>query len=477
MNAILEAYCASKPLRPYQEMTTAAVNAELRRGKRVLMVAPTGAGKSRMSAECMRPAAKGLVLTHTTILREQSKATLPGCNVATIGSLVSKSAAGQRRRESLKAFDRFFIDEAHHIVSEEWVKLIPYMAHGALFGATATPERSDGTPLGDVFETLIAAAKYSELVADGFLVPCDIAKPKLTRAQQRKAKVKVDGVAAYIEHGRVPGEANKWRPGIYFAPTIAECEEAVIGFANAGIRAAVVSCDVTGEARQTLFDAYAAGELDMLCSPMALSEGFDSPRAEVCVLCRSASSLSVYIQMVGRVLRPYPGKERALLIDCTDAASVHGSPTQDRRYSLSGKGIETDLGEDEDQEALARDIAEREAWKLVRVEYEIVRDRLKAKFCDIQQAVTDAGHNPSKAFFEFRRAIQVKDERGFVSEPFAIPYVVGAKKARVCNHCGHRVKPGEIILSATGRTIFHRDCWFETLSDEQLTAYKETQVG
>jgi superfamily II DNA or RNA helicase len=465
MNPTLEAYCDTKPLRPYQETATSAVNAELGRGKRVLLVAPTGAGKSRMSAECMRPAAKGLVLTHTTILREQSKATLPGCHVATIQSLVAKGESGQRRREALKHYDRFFIDEAHHIVGKEWVQLIPHMAHGALFGATATPERSDGTPLGDVFETLIAAAKYSELVTDGFLVPCDIAKPKLSRAQQKKQKVKVDGVAAYLEHGRVPGEANRYRPGIYFAPTIAECQQAVLGFSNAGVRAALVSCDVTGEERQSLFDAYAAGQIDMLCSPMALSEGFDSPRAEVCVLCRSASSLSVYIQMVGRVLRPCTGKERALLIDCTDAASVHGSPTQDRRYSLTGKGIESDIG-DEEEEKLIKESAEREAWKLVRIEYEIVRDRLKARFTELQQEATDKAYKPGWVFHRFSEDTALKP-----------PRLLESKYQSTCKHCRTRVKPGEQILWQPEGKVYHRDCWFETLTDEQLTAYQESQHG
>lgn len=473
MNQVLEDYCAAKPLRPYQATALAAVDAELQRDKRTLLVAPTGAGKSRMMSEYMRPAARGLVLTHTTILREQSKATIPGCHVATIQSLIVPGPGGERRRAALRQFDRFAVDEAHHLVGAEWIKLVPFMAHGSLLGVTATPQRADGTPLGDVFETLVAAAKYSELVADGYLVPCDIAKPQMTRAQQRKAKVKVDGVASYLEHGCVPG-TQRYRPGIYFAPTIVECQQAVNQFADAGIRAAVVSCDVTGEARQDLFDAYAAGELDMLCSPMALSEGFDSPRAEVCVLCRSASSLATYIQMVGRVLRPCPGKERALLIDCTDAASIHGSPTQDRRYSLSGVGIETEPEESEDKALLEQEIREREAWKVVRIQYEIVRDRLKAEFVDIQQAATDAGHKPGAAFFAFKNAMQTRDARGFIQDPpFKVPYVIDAKKAHVCGHCRHRVAPGEIVLSGAQKVVFHRDCWFETLSDAELTAYKE----
>lgn len=470
MSAQLEAYCATKPLREYQHTACAAVSAHLDAGRITLLVAPTGAGKSRMSAEIMRPATKGIVLTHTTILREQSKATLPGCSVATIQSLVAKGQAGDWRRAQLKDFDFFFVDEAHHLVGEEWVKLVPYMRHGKLFGATATPQRADGTPLGDVFETLVSAARYSYLVHEGFLVPCDVAKPKLSRAQQKKQKVKVDGVQSYIDLARREGTNSEYRPGIYFAPTIAECDGAVYRFADAGIRAAVVSCEVTGEWRQDIFDAYSRGDLDMLCSPMALSEGFDSPRAEVCVLNRSCASIATYIQMVGRVLRPCPGKDRALLIDCTDAASVHGLPTADRNYSLLGAGIVEAI--EEDTEQVAREHAEREAWQLVRIEYELVRDNLKAKFVNIQQEATDKGRAKGWVFCEFKRAIQSKDDRGFVSEPFKVPRILEAKRASVCAHCRHRVAVGSTILWDGPSKVLHQDCYFETLTDEQLVAYK-----
>lgn len=466
------AYRQGKPLRPYQQVAAAAVRSELDRGKRVCLVAPTGAGKSRTSLEVMHDAAKGLVITHTRTLRDQSAATIPGCAISTVQALVAKGPGGERRREALKSFDRVFIDECHHIVSEEWTAVIPALAHAQVFGATATPERADGTPLGDVFDSMIVAAKYSFLVSEGYLVPCDIAKPKLSRAQQKKQKVKVDGVASYFDHGL--REDGSPRPGIYFAPTISECIDAAERFNAKGVRAAVVSCDVTGEERQRLFDAYSAGHLDMLCSPVALAEGFDSPRAEVCILCRSASSLATYIQMVGRVLRPSMGKLRALLIDCTDAAAIHGSPTADRRYSLAGKGIELDVPEEE-REALEREIKEREAWQLIRIEYDIIRDKLKALFVDIQQQATDAGKKPTAAFYDFKRAIQKKDARGFVSEPLKLPYVIDAKKQHVCEHCRHRVKPGETVLQQS-RGFYHRDCWFETLSDEQLTAYKESRA-
>jgi superfamily II DNA or RNA helicase len=465
MNTALESYCAGKPLRPYQAEAVAAVEAHLQRGRITLLVAPTGAGKSRMSAGLMLPALRGLVLTHTTILREQSKATLPGVSVATIQSLIGKGEQAAYRREKLKLFDRFFVDEAHHLVGPEWVQLVPYMKHGHLFGATATPQRADGTPLGDVFEQMVVAARYSDLVNDGYLCPCDVAKPKLSRAQQRKMKVKVDGVQSYLDHGRREGTENEWRPGIYFAPTISECESASERFNNLGIRSRVVSCEITGTERQAIFDAYSSGQLDMLCSPMALSEGFDSPRAEVCVLCRSAASVANFIQIVGRILRPAPGKERALLIDCTDAVSAHGLPTADRVYSLHGEAMSIEVPLEE-QEKQQREAAEREAWQLVRVEYELVRDRLKGRHASLRQEAIDHGYKRGWVFQQFKALTGVET-----------PLIVTAVKLSTCAHCRTRVKLDSQILRTRkdighGYNFFHQDCWFETLNDEQLSSFK-----
>lgn len=438
-------------------MTSVVV--ELERGKRVLLVAPTGAGKSRMALEVIerckvaRPGS-GLVITHTDVLREQSRSTIPGTVVANIQALTKPGPAGDARRAACRGFPIVFSDEAHHIASDLWMTALPVISHALVFGATATPERSDGRPLGDAFDSLVVAAKYSELVADGYLVPCDIAKPELTRKQQRRRKVRVDGVASYLEHARRAD--GTYRPGIHFAPTISECEEAVARYIDAGIPAAVVSCDITGTQRLALFAAFAAGLLTVLVSPMALAEGFDSPRAEICVLCRSAASLATYIQMVGRVLRPAPGKERALLIDCCDAASIHGSPTTDRRYSLTGTGIETEE-EAEEKEAAEQEEREREAFKLVRVKYEIIRDRLKSRFTELQQEATDRGYKPGWVFHQFSGETQMPT-----------PRILESKYQSVCKHCRHRVKQGEHILWEPGSKVYHRDCYFETLTDEQL---------
>jgi hypothetical protein len=75
----------------------------------------------------------------------------------------------------------------------------------------------------------------------------------------------------------------------------------------------------------------------VLINVFVLTEGFDAPATEVCIIARGCTHTGTYLQMVGRVLRPAPGKTAAILIDLAGVSWSHGLPTEDRAYSLDGK--------------------------------------------------------------------------------------------------------------------------------------------
>lgn len=453
--------------RPYQTVAEDKVVAFLLAGKKTLLVAPTGAGKTRMARNIIRkylvalaalsplPATSrgAMILAHTVVLREQNTANIPGVPVVTIQSLIAPGHMGNRRRELLQHYHCFFVDEAHHLVGEDWRELVPHL-HSGLFGATATPERADGTPLGDVFEEIVVAASYSELVRDGYLCPCDVAEPEVSRKNQKKLKIRPDGVAAFLSHCYRPD--GSVRPGIFFDSTIALCELAVEQLTAKGIRAKVVSCNTGPDERQETFDAYSRGELDLLASPMALSEGFDSPRAEICVLRRTAQGLGTYLQIAGRVLRPYPGKECALLIDICDAKSVHGFPTDDRAYSLLGKGIsnvmpEAEL-EPEEQDPVMR-------YQTIEAKFDIVRDRLRDLFRELKLRGDEAGYKRGWIGYRMEEKTGVK-----------MPLPFEAKFKSVCKHCRRRLKVGEQMFWLGTGKVYHEDCYFASLDQDTLKA-------
>jgi superfamily II DNA or RNA helicase len=285
---------------------------------RVVVCLPTGAGKTTIAAALLLGARAPLAIVHTTTLRDQTRRRLgAGVRVATIQGLLARG----RRIDA----DVVFFDECHHLASASWHRVLALLPKGVrVVGMTATPVRADGTALGTCFDALVSTTSYSDLLARGWLAPCRV--------------VDVSGIApadAYLEHGQR-------RPGILFAPSIAGCNAAVATLLAAGVRAAAIDNTTPARMRAWAFQAYDSGELDLLASPMALSEGFDSPRAAVCILDRTCVHDGIYLQTAGRVLRPHPTKTAsapALLLDCRGAALRHGSPTDDRSYHLDGAPI------------------------------------------------------------------------------------------------------------------------------------------
>jgi superfamily II DNA or RNA helicase len=311
------------PARPYQTVAVTSVRAHWAAGRRRVCVAlPTGSGKTHVAAMLLHGARNPLAIVHTRTLLDQTRRRMPGVTVLTV------QAATRMPAGALAAHDVVFEDECHHLPSGRWATLrARYSPWALVLGCTATPQRADGVALSGLYDAIVAPVGYQQLLADGHLAPCDVIDAREYRGRP---------ALAYLRHGR-------GLPGILFAPTMAACRDAVQTLRDAGVRAAPLDSQCTASVRTATLAAYAAGQMDVLCSPMALAEGFDSPRAQVCILDRECEHVGTYLQIANRVTRPdpaCPGK-RAMLLDCTGAAQRHGHPLQDRTYSLDGAGITT----------------------------------------------------------------------------------------------------------------------------------------
>lgn len=296
-------------LRPYQQQAIDRARDAFRHGAgRVCVVAPTGAGKTVIaSGICTTARGRVLFLVHRQELADQARATLPaGVHVDTIQRLL---ASGDR-----PAADLVIADECHHLVSSEWATVAT--CYPTMVGLTATPQRADGTPLGDLFNALVVVASYSDLLAAGHLVPCDLYAPN--RRESSLAMPVAEAVAMY------PG-----RKILVFCATVAEAR-------------AVGDCvdgETPGDLRRDTIARFRDGAIRVLSSVYCLSEGFDVPDASVAILARGFGHVSSYLQAVGRVLRPAAGKSSAVVVDLVGSSLEHGMPTEDRHYSLDGDGI------------------------------------------------------------------------------------------------------------------------------------------
>lgn len=312
-------------LRDYQEKAVAGVNLMWETGDRcVCLVAPTGSGKTVMGQALAAQFAHPLWICHRRELVNQAQARLgPSVQVVTVQKLLR---SGDR-----PTGDALILDECHHMVSEEWGKVAAHYDSQPVVGLTATPERSDGRPLGDMFSNMVVAATYSELIEAGHLVPARVFRPKESLPSGQLAK---DPIDAYREHG------NNGQGFLYVGRVPHAIEQAEI-FNAAGIGTAAIVATTPKNERDEIFADFAAGGRQILSNVYTLTEGVDVPEASVCILARRCSHQSIFLQMAGRVLRPAPGKEVATVIDLSGITHIHGLPTEDRIYSLKGTAIRT----------------------------------------------------------------------------------------------------------------------------------------
>lgn len=335
-------------LRDYQTKAIADVRAAVRGGsKRVVLVLPTGAGKTRTGGEIARLAVgKGgriLWLAHRGELVDQAARALRALGLDVGGISASSSVSPQphapvqiatvqtllSRPASRPPATLIVADEAHHYVAEQFRTVLEHYPNALTLGLTATPERSDGRGLGEMYTGLVVGATVEQLTTLGHLVPCEIIRPAKALGRGDIAKHPVDAYVAHAAGTRA----------IVFARFVDEAESFAAEFNTRGIPAACLHGNTPWGERQDTIARFRSGAIRVLVNVYCLTEGFDAPETETCILARGAGSVGLYLQMVGRVLRPAPGKARALLIDLKGVSHYHGEPADDREYALDGRGI------------------------------------------------------------------------------------------------------------------------------------------
>lgn len=336
-------------LRPYQTAAIESVRAAMRDGgKRVVLVLPTGAGKTRTgSAIVERSVARGrrvVWLAHRTELIEQTAQTLQGFGLNVGVSAASSvwpsnpsapvqvcSVQTLLARDHRPPADLLVWDECHHASESapSWAALLAAYPETRTLGLTATPERGDGSGLAPLFDRLVVGVTVRELTEQGHLVPCEVVRPNRLLKPGELAQEPLD---AYREH--TPGQQ-----GFLFAKSVEEAQRYAEQFTAAGIRAVAIHAGTKTDERAVALELFRQGVVRILCNVYVFTEGTDLPMAQVCILARGASTAGIFLQMVGRVLRPHRSKRSATLFDLRGVTHVHLMPEDERIYSLEGKGI------------------------------------------------------------------------------------------------------------------------------------------
>jgi superfamily II DNA or RNA helicase len=328
-----------------------------------LLVLSTGAGKTVVFAAITQAAAargrRVLILVHRRELIHQASAKLTQAGV-THGIIAAgfqpsdhpvQVASVQtliRRIHHAAQPDLIVIDEAHHGVAGSWRKVIDHWPNSLLLGVTATPVRQDGRGLGMVFDRLVLGPSTAELIATGYLSPARIYAPPpvadLTGIHRRAGDYAIDEAAERMDRPTVTGDAishyqriGAGQPAIAFCCNVKHAEHVCAAFNHAGVQAATLLGCTDPVRRDATVAGFAAGTLQVLVTVDVVSEGFDIPAAGCAILLRPTQSLGLYLQQVGRVLRPAPGKTHAVVLDHVGNVHRHGFPDDHREWTLADR--------------------------------------------------------------------------------------------------------------------------------------------
>ncbi len=354
--------------REYQTRMLNDTRQAIREGaQRILNVAPTGAGKTVMFAQIAQGAAargnRVYIIVHRRELLEQTTAALynlgvvcgqivPGRPMTRETVQVAMVQTIVRRLHHLRRPDILIMDECHHVIEgNTFGRIIDYWSDAVVLGYTATPARLDGTGLGvgqgGYFEQMIEGPGISDLVEWGYLSYPVMYRPPEEHADNYRVKrgdFDTKEQAQAMSRRKVVGDAiEHYREHLGGLPVIVSCvniEHARLmaeQFFRAGYTARTVWGGMPRAERERAIRGLGDGSVQVVTFCDLINEGVDVPVLTGVILMRRTMSLGLYTQIVGRSLRAYPGKRRAVILDHVGNYYLHGHILAEREWSLEGE--------------------------------------------------------------------------------------------------------------------------------------------
>lgn len=261
-------------------------------------------------------------------------------------------------------FDLVIVDEAHHATAGSWKKIINKYSKARVLGVTATPVRTDGAGLNEIFDTLIVGPQIGELIEWGMLTSPKTLIPR-NMVDLSSVDVKKNGswdehsLARAVDKPTITGDAIKeytkycaYVPAVAFCVDVEHAENVARDFQAAGygfyavdgsfdddLRAAILN-GLTGASTDDEIKVLERngifGPIHGVTSCAIVSEGTDIPAIGCVIQLRPTQSLSLYLQQVGRGLRLFAGRKIAYNLDHVGNAWRHGFPEENQEWSLEG---------------------------------------------------------------------------------------------------------------------------------------------
>lgn len=332
-------------LRPYQQQAKDAIFREWDQGhSKTLLVLPTGCGKTivfaKVAEDCVRHGDRVLIMAHRGELLEQASdkiAKTTGLGTAVekaeqsclgswfrivVGSVQSLQNDNRLNKFDPDYFDTIIVDEAHHVLSNSYQKVMEHFSGAKVLGVTATPDRGDMRNLGNFFESLAYEYTLPKAIKEGYLSPIKAMtiplKIDFSSVSVQAGDFKVSDIDTALDPylHQIAQEMKKYcmdRKTVVFLPLVKTSQKFRDILNAEGFHAA--ECNGSTQARAEILDDFDKGKYNVLCNSMLLTEGWDCPSVDCVIVLRPTKVRSLYCQMVGRGTRLCEGKENLLLLD------------------------------------------------------------------------------------------------------------------------------------------------------------------
>lgn len=335
--------------------------------KSVLFQMPTGTGKTTLFCEIVRRFTselysdkKVLIITHRKELVEQAFNRLVNdfhlvAGIISSNFISNHSAQIQvasiqtliKRVENQKdIFSLIIIDEAHHALASTYRQLWDYYPSGKFLGVTATPTRTNGQGFQDLFDKLVVSNPIKWFIKNNYLSDTryyashtpDISNIKIKAGDYDETElseimqdnsVMADLVQSYKDFA----DEKKI---IVFAVNRAHCNKIVEKYNSCGYSAKSIDTYTSTDDRRRIVEEFRNNKFKVLCNVNIFTEGFDCPDVDAVQLARPTKSLTLFLQQVGRCMRPHKNKNYGIVLDNAGLWKEHGLPKMDRGWFLNG---------------------------------------------------------------------------------------------------------------------------------------------
>jgi superfamily II DNA or RNA helicase len=350
-------------LRPYQTEARYQINTLANAGRNPLFVSGTGTGKTKTStvtiADRIKLGGRVFVLAPQIEIFSQWVVELSRAGLNP-GYINDKGIRGRNRDvyvcmplslANLLPYTpektgptEIWTDEAHHSLASSWESIYTHFDRAQRVGLTATPYRMDNRPLGDWYTDIVQTITPRQAIDAGYLAEPLVIVPEEYRLTVpiNRGDIPPEVQADALGEPRVIGDMIG-RYGDIFGglPVLVACathehaKQITAAFNAAGWKFEHIHSGLSEVDRARMLSAIRTGKLNGLCTVGIGIEGMDIPGLYGLIWMRRTMSLTIYLQFIGRILRPLPGKKYGIILDGVGNTFIHGRPDMDRKWSLS----------------------------------------------------------------------------------------------------------------------------------------------